>query len=316
MLALGFVHLMIPAVLELTNSCLFDPNLDPNVYGAYAGVFAIVAICLLVIFQHAALSFGSYIDDRIQHNTPPPMTYIPPPVTSIPSTRNETDEPAIQQSTLEMKDILVVAQTYGTTSEPKIAPIYDTETSHSHSHSHSHGQFLEVGLVRDEEGADEVTLSKWIMIAGLELGTALHSVSIGLALGVAYQEFVPLFIAITFHQMFEGMAIGTRLADPDVKLKRNLAIILVLLYSFTTPLGIAIGIGFHHTYNPQSTSALVSAGIIDSLAAGFVIYNSLFLLHDTFLTTCFVKKRLEWRFTCFCSFCCGVAFMAFIGKYA
>ncbi|KAJ2161537.1 hypothetical protein GGF46_001392 [Coemansia sp. RSA 552] len=47
----------------------------------------------------------------------------------------------------------------------------------------------------------------------LELGIALYSVLMGLALAMSDRGFVALFIAICFHQFFEGLALGTSLAE-------------------------------------------------------------------------------------------------------
>ncbi|KAJ1816037.1 hypothetical protein LPJ75_002159, partial [Coemansia sp. RSA 2598] len=47
----------------------------------------------------------------------------------------------------------------------------------------------------------------------LELGIALYSVLIGLALAISHHGFFALFIAVCFHQFFEGLALGTSLAE-------------------------------------------------------------------------------------------------------
>ncbi|KAJ2076544.1 low-affinity Zn(2+) transporter zrt2 [Coemansia sp. RSA 988] len=47
----------------------------------------------------------------------------------------------------------------------------------------------------------------------LEVGIALYSVLIGLALAISDSGFIALFVAICFHQFFEGLALGTSLAE-------------------------------------------------------------------------------------------------------
>ncbi|KAJ2829850.1 hypothetical protein FBU31_002613 [Coemansia sp. 'formosensis'] len=47
----------------------------------------------------------------------------------------------------------------------------------------------------------------------LELGIALYSVLIGLALAISDRGFIALFLAVCFHQFFEGLALGTSLAE-------------------------------------------------------------------------------------------------------
>lgn len=51
---------------------------------------------------------------------------------------------------------------------------------------------------------------------------------------------------------------------------------------FITPIGIAIGIGVHSSYNPNSGAALLSIGILDSISAGILLYAGLveLLYHD------------------------------------
>lgn len=42
-----------------------------------------------------------------------------------------------------------------------------------------------------------------------------------------------------------------------------------------TPIGIAIGIGVHESYSPNSKSALLALGILNGLSAGVLIYAAL-----------------------------------------
>lgn len=51
---------------------------------------------------------------------------------------------------------------------------------------------------------------------------------------------------------------------------------------FITPIGIAIGMGVHAGYNPNSGAALLSIGVLDSVSAGILIYAGLveMLAHD------------------------------------
>jgi hypothetical protein len=49
----------------------------------------------------------------------------------------------------------------------------------------------------------------------LEFGVVFHSVFIGLTLAVAGKEFDTLYAVLAFHQTFEGLALGGRLASID-----------------------------------------------------------------------------------------------------
>lgn len=48
-----------------------------------------------------------------------------------------------------------------------------------------------------------------------------------------------------------------------------------LLYAITTPVGIAVGLGIRNTYNPNSTTASIVSGVMDSLSAGILLYTGL-----------------------------------------
>lgn len=96
----------------------------------------------------------------------------------------------------------------------------------------------------------------------MEIGISIHSVIIGmptdhcilsthiigLALGLSSGEFKALFIAIVFHQFFEGLGIGNVLADLEYEGRTKYAVwFFTFLYGITTPLGIAIGIIIHES---------------------------------------------------------------------
>jgi zinc transporter 1/2/3 len=48
-----------------------------------------------------------------------------------------------------------------------------------------------------------------------------------------------------------------------------------ILYAITTPLGIAVGLGVRNTYNPDSTTASIVSGVMDSLSAGILLYTGM-----------------------------------------
>lgn len=48
-----------------------------------------------------------------------------------------------------------------------------------------------------------------------------------------------------------------------------------VLYGLTTPIGIAAGLGVRTTYNPNSTTASIVSGVLDSFSAGILVYTGL-----------------------------------------
>jgi len=108
----------------------------------------------------------------------------------------------------------------------------------------------------------------------LEVGIALHSVFIGIALGVlAGSEFLAMTIAICFHQFFEGVALGSRIADLTFK-KKWLPIVLVAIFALVTPFGVAIGMGMRSGYKASSVENLIITGICNSIACGVLLYTA------------------------------------------
>ena len=124
---------------------------------------------------------------------------------------------------------------------------------------HSHGVLLSSGVER--------TVGAYI----LEFGLTAHSVIVGITVGVAsHSELVSLIPALSFHQFFEGFALGARLASVGFTGCNEL--LLTLIYSLSAPLGIAIGIGIASSYEANSPTALLTQGSFDSISAGILLY--------------------------------------------
>ncbi|THX51177.1 ZIP zinc/iron transport family [Aureobasidium pullulans] len=153
----------------------------------------------------------------------------------------------------------------------------------------------------------------------LEFGVIFHSVVIGLNLGVVGSEFNTLYPVLVFHQSFEGLGIGARMsAIPfPARYKNWLPWFLCTAYGLTTPIAIAIGLGLRTTYDPNSFTANVVSGILDSISAGILIFTGLVeLLARDFLfdpNRTEDIKRMGFMVGCFLL---GAGIMALLGKWA
>lgn len=119
------------------------------------------------------------------------------------------------------------------------------------------------------------TMAQIIGVSILEFGVIFHSVLIGLTLAVD-KDFKVLFIVLVFHQTFEGLGLGSRLAYlelPDAWSWARYA--GAIAYGLTTPIGIAIGLGIRSTYNPGSSTAAAVSGCLDAISAGILLYTGL-----------------------------------------
>lgn len=177
------------------------------------------------------------------------------------------------------------------------------------SHGHSHGLSL-----LDEKHNHRV--STYL----LEFGVAMHSVLIGLALGTEEgATFVALFIALCFHQLFEAFALGAQIAKLDNK-SIVPAILMIVFFSITTPIGIAIGIAIRsNNYNPKSLAALITTGVLDSVSGGILIYVALVnLMAGEMGPTAheFFALKIPVKVLYFVALYLGAALMAVIGRWA
>ncbi|KAG2711336.1 hypothetical protein I3843_04G066500 [Carya illinoinensis] len=160
---------------------------------------------------------------------------------------------------------------------------------HTHAtHGHAHGP---VASLARNSGSSELFRSR-VISQVLELGIVVHSVIIGISLGASEspKTIRPLVAALTFHQFFEGMGLGGCISQANFR-SRAIAI-MVVFYSLTTPVGIAIGIGISNVYNENSSSALIVEGILNAASAGILIYMALVDL----LAADFMSSRMQSSF--------------------
>merc|ERR1712093_404872 len=167
-----------------------------------------------------------------------------------------------------------------------------------------------------EEG-DGYLASKWRVIT-LESGILIHSVLIGLDMGMqSGSTYSALLVAISFHQFFEGFALSQILIEAKLE-KVWMLIAAVAFYAITTPAGIAAGVGVHGYYDEDSVSAMLTMGILDSLAGGVLIYMGLTSLLSNWVVNSKSLARAHWiqPFVAFIGLAVGMVSMAVVGKWA
>ncbi|EJD46929.1 ZIP zinc/iron transport family [Auricularia subglabra TFB-10046 SS5] len=170
----------------------------------------------------------------------------------------------------------------------------------------------------DNEHSDASVLAQIVGVAILEFGVVFHSVLIGLALAVD-EDFKVLFIVLIFHQMFEGLGLGARLAFLQLPQRYNwVRFAGAALYGLTTPIGIAAGLGVRSTYAPGSATASIVSGIFDAFSAGILLYTGLIeLLAHEFLFNPKVHRLSNRRLAFMCgSMILGTGIMSLLGRWA
>ncbi|KAI8365825.1 Zinc/iron permease [Choanephora cucurbitarum] len=185
-------------------------------------------------------------------------------------------------------------------------------TSHDVCHDHAHEHVHSAGLFEEEDAY------KHIGTLILELGIVMHSIIIGITLSnTGSDEFVTLLIALVFHQFFEGVALGTRINEMNIKGWARPAL-MGTLFMIMTPIGCAIGIGIHSSFNPNSSSSILASAILDSLSAGILLYNAYISLMSQEINHNADFRRIPFmrKFVCFVSMYLGAGLMALLGKWA
>lgn len=153
----------------------------------------------------------------------------------------------------------------------------------------------------------------------LEAGILFHSVFIGMAISVATgPPFVVFLVAIAFHQTFEGLALGSRIAALHFPRSSPRPWLMVLAYGTTTPLGQAIGLVVHRWYDPQSQTGLLIVGVMNAVSSGLLLFAGLVqLLAEDFLTEkSYRTLKGRTRVNAFLAVVGGATLMAVVGAFA
>lgn len=121
-----------------------------------------------------------------------------------------------------------------------------------------------------------------LAVSVMEAGILFHSVLIGLTLVVAPDNsentsgyYNTLLAVIVFHQFFEGLALGARIALlPNRVLHFGIwsKVLMATAFALITPLGMAIGIGVLNEFNGNDESTILTIGVLDALSAGVLLW--------------------------------------------
>ncbi|KAF2146750.1 uncharacterized protein K452DRAFT_218939 [Aplosporella prunicola CBS 121167] len=153
----------------------------------------------------------------------------------------------------------------------------------------------------------------------LEAGILFHSIFIGMAVSVATgPPFLVLLVAISFHQTFEGLALGSRIAALAFGARSPKPWFMALAYGTTTPIGQAIGLGIHNLYDPASETGLLTVGIMNAVSSGLLLFAGLVeLLAEDFLSDAsYEVLRGKRRLQACASVVAGAGLMALVGAWA
>ncbi|KAL8777045.1 MAG: hypothetical protein Q9213_008033, partial [Squamulea squamosa] len=314
LIATAFVHLLPTAFVSLTDPCL--PNFWNKGYPAMAGVIAMTSVLVVVAIEmffatrgaghsHAS-EYGAVpsAEDRHKHMN---NGHARPGIQRSQSMRpfRQTDIGVVQQDTIPLttrqsSDRLVKGRPPSLVLENTLQPtrnsrqLYhdndrdlddndsDLDLDELDPHT-STTTGIEAAVAPPTPANPQKLLLQCLL---LEAGILFHSIFIGLALSLAVgTSFVVLLVAISFHQTFEGLALGSRIAALPFPLGSPKPWLMALAYGATTPIGQAIGLGVHGLYDQQGQGGLLMVGITNAVSSGLLLFAGLVeLLAEDFLS--------------------------------
>lgn len=296
--ATAFIHLLAPAHEALTNECLTGPITEyPWVEGMVMITIFVLFFVELMVMRYARFSSHERPHQHLESQS------LDPARPHEHELHSEVDDYVPDKSITALPDTLERRRSRHVPGEDHLGH------QREHRDHDEHSSPSEI-----EEYAAHITA-----IFILEFGIIFHSIFIGLTLAVAGEEFTTLFVVLVFHQTFEGLGLGSRLAvTPWPKTKRWTAYTLGLAYGLSTPIAIAVGLGVRNTYPPESATTLIVNGVFDSISAGILIYTGLveLMAHEFMFSNIMQKARLQVVLGAFGMMCLGAGLMALLGKWA
>lgn len=186
----------------------------------------------------------------------------------------------------------------------------EESSRHNHQHDHDHSALVFQDVLKAHSFRDMMTAY------ALELSTATHSVVIGVGLGASttYSEVVILLAAISFHQLLEGLGLGTMVANSRSALGTWKVISFVIIFSLTVSVGIVIGILTSEQQDEQSQQ--VVKGVFSSLAAGSMLYAALAEMTGQAFNRPELEDRFGLKTLMILGYMVGFGGMAVIGIWA
>ncbi|KAF2755412.1 ZIP zinc/iron transport family [Pseudovirgaria hyperparasitica] len=283
-IATAFIHLLAPA-----NEALLNPCLEGETIAAYPWVEGIALMTIMVMFfiELMVMRYAKFGTGDAHAHGATPITH--------PQKEDDNDNNgAADSSSVPGTDHL--------------------------GHEHSHVANSEIDSSWEAKGLIPESYSAQLTaIFILEFGVIFHSVFIGLTLAVAGSEFTTLYIVLVFHQTFEGLGLGSRLATvPWPKSKRWTPYLLAAGYGISTPIAIAIGLGVRESYPPEGRTTLIVNGVFDSISAGILIYTGLIELmaHEFMFSPSMARAPIKKVLSAMLLMYLGAALMALLGKWA
>ncbi|KAF5675813.1 zinc-regulated transporter 2 [Fusarium heterosporum] len=356
LIATAFVHLLPTAFGSLTNPCL--PELFTDIYPAMPGVIMMTAMFMLFMVElylnakTGGHSHGGPTGTTITVVQPPPRPQRPFPETATFKQHNRSDSDATMyeddddtayekamaremyeketQSHAYSKDydsnstmpawFVVFYEQYIRQRSEMMDMIQKTQYSTPAAiDSKPSVEVTESFFDEENQAVDPVVFKRMSTnITLLEGGILFHSVFVGMTIAMTIDGLVVLLTAIMFHQCFEGLGLGSRIAAVPYPKGSFRPWLLVFAFGCTAPIGQAIGIASRNSYDPEGELGLILVGIFNSISSGLLIYAALVnLLVEDFLSeeAQHLMKKKD-KITAMCWIFLGAFGMSVVGAFA
>ncbi|KAI0145744.1 ZIP zinc/iron transport family [Hypoxylon sp. NC0597] len=295
----AFMHLLSPAFDALKSPCLPD--------GPITGYDWAAGICLMTVFAMFTIELlASRFDFGHNHSD----AHAIDPSLDILKKSGQTTSPSPAR---DVEAGSADKENHGTRNDDGLSLPTDV--------SYPPGGEDHLGHQREHRENDNHTAFAAQMTALfiLEFGVVFHSIFIGLTLAVSGDEFTVLYIVLVFHQTFEGLGLGSRLATAQWPASKGwMPYVLAFAYALSTPIAIAVGLGVRSTLSPGSPKSLIINGIFDSISAGILIYTGLveLLAHEFMFNSYMRNAGLKVQLFALGCVALGCGLMAVLAEWA
>lgn len=173
---------------------------------------------------------------------------------------------------------IVVAKMPSQTDQPSLSASSSRSTKGDDETSHAPPTANTLATSGHDHAAtrDPTNVNSKVSVYVMESGILFHSILIGLTLVVAADSFYRTLLAvIVFHQFFEGLALGSRIALLARTPIWPTKFLMGLAFAMITPVGMAIGLGALNSFNGNDPSTLIAIGTLNSVSAGILVWVGL-----------------------------------------
>ncbi|KAI1102577.1 ZIP zinc/iron transport family [Jackrogersella minutella] len=297
----AFMHLLSPAFDALKSPCLPDGPI--NSYDWAAG------ICLMTVFFMFTIELLASRFDFFGHDHDHSGAEVDP---SLDILKKGSQAPSSPIRDVESGSAIKEGRTTTTDDDGTGLP---TDLSYPPGGEDHLGH----QRVHQDDNSHTAFAAQMTGLFILEFGVIFHSIFIGLTLAVAGEEFTVLYIVLVFHQTFEGLGLGSRLATAHWPASKWwMPYVLGAGYAISTPVSIAIGLGVRTTLQPGSPKTLIINGVFDSISAGILIYTGLveLLAHEFMFNSYMRNAGLKVQLFALGCVALGCGLMAVLAEWA